>query len=226
MNHLSDEQLVSFLYEEAEEQRNEIQGHLDACCECRARLESLQSTQTHLDRWKVPEPSAGVDSHHIVESLAGQTELRSRNGSWINGFRIHPALAASLLVLFASAGFLGGAVYQGNSMTARVDSQLEAFQASWSERQKSGLEQQERQLESRLVAFRESLEKWEINQLSQNQQVFAELLEQFDELASQHQRLRSDLQTLAVNADSEFNLAHQDIRKLNELVSFVLPTGQ
>src|SRR5688500_2257512 len=61
MNHPSREQLVGFVYEElAPAEQAEVARHVDACGECRERIDSWREARGALTTWKLPERRSGA----------------------------------------------------------------------------------------------------------------------------------------------------------------------
>jgi hypothetical protein len=54
------ESLVGYLYDEVDErEKREFDAHLAVCAACRAELDGLRATRTHLVLWAPPEPDLG-----------------------------------------------------------------------------------------------------------------------------------------------------------------------
>jgi anti-sigma factor RsiW len=73
MNHPNREELIEFLYAElGPDRQSELAGHLVACSECRARLESWRRAQRALQEWTLPSRSAPA-----AQSLPGAPGRRA-----------------------------------------------------------------------------------------------------------------------------------------------------
>jgi anti-sigma factor RsiW len=90
------ELLVGYLYDElTRSEQNEFDRHLGQCRECRAEVEELRATRTHLALWRPPEPDLGFE---IVRRPAAAPSPASR-------WSISPiwGLAAAAVLVLAAA---------------------------------------------------------------------------------------------------------------------------
>ena len=105
MNHLSEEQLILFHYDEAEE-RSSFEDHLAGCTQCRAQFEELERDLAVFS--SSPMPERPDDYGHRVW-LRLRPRLMERPGlawSWL--FAPPRWLPASVLALFIIGAFLVG----------------------------------------------------------------------------------------------------------------------
>ena len=62
MNHPEREDLVQYLYGDIRpELRRQIEGHLEACADCRGELQSWKRSLNCLDAWKLPRSTPGLE---------------------------------------------------------------------------------------------------------------------------------------------------------------------
>lgn len=105
----SQELLVGYLYDDLSAgERQTLQAHLAACGECRAELEGLRATRTHLALWSPPEPDLGF---RVIRG--GSAPAPAVPGQW----RLAPAFAfaaAAVIVLAAAAAIANIEVRYGN----------------------------------------------------------------------------------------------------------------
>ncbi len=102
MNHVSDEELVLFFYDEPDADRQQRE-HLRGCAECEARFQSLRATLELAGTWTGPEPDAGFERgvwNQIVPKL--EPKVRTK---WNPGWRW--ILAAAMLL---AAVFIAGRI--------------------------------------------------------------------------------------------------------------------
>ncbi|MGI9515911.1 MAG: hypothetical protein ACR2NP_02595 [Pirellulaceae bacterium] len=188
MSHLNDEQLVHILYAEVETSlTDETTSHLETCQDCRDRLQLLRNTCALLDRATLPDRPIELDADQII-AATHETPLTTRTPPWqlASGW-MQKALAASLLVAIAAAGFAAGNYYR----SAQLTSELEALESRLTQRlthqtpvtvdtsRDTGLERVERALRR---------------------------------MANEQNQLRRELQSLAVNAESEIQRTNQQVK--------------
>ena len=94
------ELLLSYLYDELPiSDRQAFDRHLASCADCRAEVDGLRGTRTHLTSWTPPEPDLGF---HVVRSATPA----ARDVSPARWWRASPAwglAAAALLTVAVSA---------------------------------------------------------------------------------------------------------------------------
>jgi predicted anti-sigma-YlaC factor YlaD len=109
-------------------ERADVAAHLNACAECRAELEALQSTFALLDTWSVPEPSPYFDAK--LHARLREVEESAPEGLWHRlrsyllysterGFR--PAMAGALAIVLVLGG---GGTFLGLYEHPRVQAQI------------------------------------------------------------------------------------------------------
>jgi hypothetical protein len=109
------ELLLSYLYDELpSSDRQAFDRHLASCADCRAELDGLRSTRTHLTSWTPPEPDLGF---HVVRSAK---PVASPERWW----RASPAwglAAAALLTVAVSAAIANVEVrFGGDGIVVRT----------------------------------------------------------------------------------------------------------
>jgi len=90
MNHPTNEEWMSYLYDEADgAEHARLAGHLRGCQECQAKLHQWQTARRHLDGWEIAARAAGMRRGALMRPLL----------KW-----------AAAVVLFAGIGFAVGRI--------------------------------------------------------------------------------------------------------------------
>ncbi len=138
-------------------------------------------------------------------------------------------LQTAALALFASIGFLGGAVFYANWNTSSIEEQVaiavDKIQARNTADNTSTV-MNKNEFEKRLTEIRDAIAKSESIATRQHLRSLQKIGEQFESVFGEQDALRRDLQTLAVNAEEKINLTEQDIIRINEYVSAFLTIPQ
>ncbi len=211
--HLTDEQLIALIYDEgvANDQQPFDSGaareHLERCPACHEQMNHLLAVGRSLDQWAI-EPPAELNTLPTVNASPNIAETRS----WIS--RI--ALAASVLLMLGIA-FLAGSHFQARQISDRIQRGIAAELADRTPPQEPPSNTEEwNQVARNLKDSIEDLGRRLETANSEKVNAFQDAVER---LILEQIALRQDLETLAVNAESEIQLTNDEIRKINELVS-------
>lgn len=228
MNHLTDEQLVLWLYEQTSQGTIDPEHHLESCDECRERFQRLEATKNQLDLFVVPAREFEIDVRSALSQQPATFQtvpLRSYDHRRFPVSRL--VMAASLALFIGGLCFLLGAVSQARQMRFAVRDQVASAlhereqrdQAQWQQRDA----QINRRLEEHVASLRELFADLEGRDANQSLVALRNIQMQFQRLLNAHFELRKDLQTLAVNAESELRLTQEDIRRIDQFVSYFVP---
>jgi hypothetical protein len=192
---------MSFLYGEgAPERRRELGAHLAACPNCATKVQIWRSSMNTLDEWPLPA------RRHVARE-------------WIRPLKWAAAAAVVLAVGFAIG-----------RQTSNAQAEVAALKESVN--QLSALVQTEHTFNlSNSVALAASANTEALHLLNEyarlqqqqrasDQEVIKTALRTFDLRLG---RVRSDLQTVAVNTEAGFEQTHEN---LAQLVSFTMPQNQ
>jgi hypothetical protein len=230
MKHLTDEQLVALLYGETENTNVSDNQHLPQCPECRERFQQLVEVQQHLNSFEVGESERRIDIQAILDSVepASKDSASLRMESHDRFRMASLAIVASLLVLAGGLSFLTGVFFQTQQTSALVKQQVAnalcELQESDRETQRQMNQTLVRKFEDQLANLQRTLAEQDAKTSAQNLSALQDIESQFEALLVAQSALRRDLQTLAVNAEGEISLAQNDIRRINEFVSILLPS--
>ena len=222
MIHLNEEQLVAVLYEDLELSEYEIlRRHVDECEDCKQRLREMSLVTRFLDssgqdsgsvNELAREKTANLDLQTIIENYGPanfgnvltikNADERNRSHSGFRAAWIGTGIAVAVLVMATTAGFFFGAQYQERRISGNLD-------------QSFGV------LEQRL---NDSLQHWLLERDSSNGQtiderLLARLESALSSLVSEQKLLRIDLQSLAVNAESEILFTNRELHLTKEALS-------
>src|SRR5262245_53700006 len=91
------ELLIGYLYNElAPSEQAAIDKHLGSCADCRAELDGLRGTRTHLASWAPPEPDLGFEIVRSARPAVAQPRRWGVSPAW-------GLAAAAMLMLAVSA---------------------------------------------------------------------------------------------------------------------------
>lgn len=196
MTHPAPAEWMDFIYAElAPERQHELQGHLAACPACAAQIKSWRATMGSLDRWSAP--ASCRSSRRLVQPLR-----------W-----------AAAAVVFLLAGFALGRL---NTTSAREFAELKTTVTQLSD----SLQRDRTLTLSNAVAAASSAANQETLRLVSD---YAQL--QDDQRAADKRalavalrnadfridKLQSDLETVALNAQAGFEQTHQNITRVASL---------
>jgi len=198
MIHLSEEQFVEVLYGDFEKPGDALLlNHLDTCDACQKRLAELRQVTRFLDSSNVEDEAAGKLSNIGFQSMVGEfsgstpgvTDSPAKGTGWI-----HQVIAASILLMIAAGGFFAGAQYQRNQISHDVDESLA-------------------QLELRMTGNLQSALQDQMDRpVTIDSELFSRIDRVISNLVSEQKSLRNDLQSLAINAESEILLTNRELQ--------------
>lgn len=231
MNHLTDEQLTMLVYQESEADATQWNAHLVDCPACRERLKCLSEIWGVLDADLAVPPEFEVNVNAIVESelpvgLPATVPLSTSRVSVGSA-----VVAASLLLFVGGASFFVGGLYQASRTTGVIqDEVVLAMKAAALDSERTSNAARDAKIEqgidNQISRLKDALAVQNKEMSERNLIALSKIEARFHQMLNEQRTLRTDLQTLAINAEGEITIAQHDIRRINEFVSMPLPVSQ
>lgn len=246
-NHLTEEQLIRLAYKEPVPQCD--RDHVEVCQECQLKLKRLQEVEQFLHGFSINPPD--FNAHTIAEQIVHGQSQESISEKLVNDRRpnatgntnrltveshvslsknspptpstfrgwVWASVLSLMLILFA-IGFVMGGRYQAQLTREIIRSEFQQQIEQNDGTKATRPELPTKELEQRLVTLLRQVQ-------SESQQPTIRSLQliesEISRILAVQNRLRQDLQTMAITAENEINLTREDLRQLSEVVDFFLP---
>ena len=220
MKHLSEREILELIYNESDDRCDTAAQHLSACRKCSDRVSELRQVMGCLEAFQLPARDFQSVPPDVRASLA-ETEngaamlANAETERWTAKGVIAKVLAASIVFFIGGIGFALGGHFQSRNHTAAIDAKLKEIKNDRSDLSfRQSMQSSLQRLEEALAASAPNDDKQRIQELEQR---LAGLLDnQF--------LLRSELQALALNAESELSRTNRNIaltvEKLDRLMRY------
>ena len=214
MNHPNESELLLHFYGENDDrQREEIVEHLSECKECAGRISDWTNVSDHLNKWDTP-----VNEYRANQSkrtfLSKEPMYRA---NWLVQQRkfgtMLAGLAAMIIVGFV-VGRLTGTSLERDDVESMInerindDAKAEAIQDAF----ESHFQQRESSIRELIKKQQDLVAQTNDGRISTEQ--VEELQQILEQITAEQYQLRSDLQTLAINAESKINENRLDLNQL------------
>jgi hypothetical protein len=206
--HLSEEELVEFLYDDFESGAASIERkeHLRACDLCQGELIRLKEIANLLSRdvdCPVPEVARRqVASHSLAESSPATAQ--NKRPRWLA-----PTIAASLLLALLGAAFSAGTWWKTWSTSQHVNRLVE-------EATTAQMAEYDRSMNTKLASIASSLAAIRQQDVAADKDMQQRLETILGRLVDNQSNLRTELENLALAAESAITSTRRDLNQLNQ----------
>jgi len=199
LKHPESAQWMEFLYGELDDTRKrEFDAHLASCAQCSAQLKEWRSSMAHLDEWELPVPQPVRRRWVPAVQWAAAAALVLLAGFGLG--RRSVSSTAEITTLKASVAELAAIVQHDRLATLSNTVNLATIAAN-----------------AESMRLLDEYSRIQANQHDSDQQSFNLAMQRFDTRLA---RLRSEIETVAVNTESGFQQTRQN---LTRLASFSVP---
>ena len=214
MNHPNESELLLHFYGENDErQREELVEHLNECKACASRISEWTIVSDHLDQWDTPlNGNRSGQRNQTVVSV----ESMNRANWFVHQMKFGTMLAglAAMIIFGFVVGRLTGTSLGRDDVESMINTRISNYA-------KAGAIQDafESHFQKRESSIRELIKKQQDLVAQTNDgRISTEQIEQLrhilEQISAEQYQLRSDLQTLAINAESKINENRLDLNQL------------
>jgi anti-sigma factor RsiW len=202
LKHPESAEWMEFLYGELDDRRRrELDAHLASCAECSTQLKEWRSGMAHLDEWELPVPQPVRRQWVPALQWAAAAALVLLAGFGLG--RRSVSSTAEISTLKASVAELAAIVQHDRLATLSNTVNLATIAAN-----------------AESMRLLDEYSRIQVNQHDADQQSFNLAMQRFDTRLA---RLRSEIETVAVNTESGFQQTRQN---LTRLASYSVPADE